>query len=107
MGGDLTPLVLYFIGGIMSRLKYGKGVWVANKDFNLPNLKAKKGEPLPSPWTTGVLRTYLKTHQGKKCIKYVEDYFINEEDKGLTNQLKKKVGRPPKPLANKEAVVTA
>lgn len=83
----------------MSRLGHVKGIWTANKDFNLPNLKAAKGEPLPSPWTNGVLRKYLRETQGKNCIKFVQDFFVEEKPKGI---LEKKRGRPPKEIIKTE-----
>lgn len=55
-------------------------VYVAGRDFNLKNLKVKKGQMLPDRWCTPTGRTYLKDEYGKDSV-ILTDQFIDEDSK--------------------------
>lgn len=67
-------------------------VWVAGRDFNLKNLKVKKGQMLPEKWCTPAGRTFLKNEYGKDCI-ILTDQFIDEDSKESANTIQELTDR--------------
>lgn len=76
-------------------------VWVAGRDFNLKNLKVKKGQMLPGKWCASAARTFLKNEYGKDCI-LLTDQFIDEDSEQSANTIQELTDR----ITKLEEVIT-
>jgi hypothetical protein len=52
--------------------------WVAEKSFNYPNLKCRKGQRLPDAWQNSQLVRKLKEQHGEKAISRRQVNYVPE-----------------------------
>lgn len=48
-------------------------MWISNRDFSLPKLRCRAGDPLPSPWQYAAMVRYLREQFGADCVRHTSE----------------------------------